>query len=126
MYNINKDPYEEGKQREKLWGIEWPGHPSGQQFGGIENSLRDSPEDWECLHVEEDPAADYSYHDAALMKRKDGLYCLVSTSALVQATMKLGEFVKQELFLRCSSISKEIFQKEIEIIMSMNMDHFPK
>lgn len=43
-------------------------------------SLFAEPERWKLLHHSEDPDADYSYDDLALMERDDGLLALVRTS----------------------------------------------
>jgi len=71
---------EQWELRTKLWGIEWPGHPAGCAKSESEISLRDEPSRWKCLHVSNDPGADYSYDDLALMVRDDGLYVLVETT----------------------------------------------
>lgn len=80
MSDWHDEAFAECSRREALWGIDWPGHPSGGVNGPVEESLRHAPESWQCLRVENDPEADYSYDDLALMRRSDGLYALVRTS----------------------------------------------
>jgi hypothetical protein len=73
--------------RNKLWGIDWPGHPNEDprlldvvEVRNADESLTVEPERWKLLLVAYDPEADYSYDDLALMVRDDGLHVLVNTS----------------------------------------------
>lgn len=71
---------DERRRRDALWGIDWPGHPACGASGPTEQSLQNEPERWRLLCVTDDPNADYSYDDLALMVRDDGLHILVQTS----------------------------------------------
>lgn len=70
----------EAQRRDALWGIDWPGHPDAAVKGATEESLRDWPDQWSLLRVEEDPDACYSYDDLALMRHSGGRYVLVRTT----------------------------------------------